>query len=77
VSDNKTAYSGKDYPVHSSGPWMEITIETYGDGHREITIDGKRYWVKEKRNFQLSSVGPTWSSIPCRVTAFKVEESCE
>jgi hypothetical protein len=21
VSDNKTAYSGKDYPVHSSGPW--------------------------------------------------------
>jgi hypothetical protein len=38
---------------------MEITIETYGDGHREITIDGKRYWVKEKRNFQLSSVGPT------------------
>jgi hypothetical protein len=46
VSDNKTAYSGKDYPVHSSGPWMEITIETYGDGHREITIDGKRYWVR-------------------------------
>jgi hypothetical protein len=35
---------------------MEITIETYGDGHREITIDGKRYWVKEKRNFQLSSM---------------------
>jgi hypothetical protein len=21
MSDNKTAYSGKDYPVHSSGPW--------------------------------------------------------
>ena len=21
MNDNKTAYSGKDYPVHSSGPW--------------------------------------------------------
>lgn len=21
MDDNKTAYSGKDYPVHSSGPW--------------------------------------------------------
>jgi len=56
---------------------MEITIETYGDGHREITIDGKRYWVKETRNFQLSSVGPTMDKIPCRVMAFKVEEVCE
>lgn len=21
MSDNKTAYSGKDYPVHTNGPW--------------------------------------------------------
>jgi hypothetical protein len=56
---------------------MEITIETYGDGHREITINEKRYWVRESRNFQLSGVVPTMDKIPCRVTAFKVEESCK
>lgn len=22
MSDNKTAYAGKDYPVHTNGPWM-------------------------------------------------------
>ena len=21
MSDNKTAYTGKDYPVHTNGPW--------------------------------------------------------
>lgn len=42
----------------------KITIETYGDGHREITIDAKRYWVKEKRNFQLSSRWPNHGQNP-------------
>lgn len=37
ITDGKTAYSGKDYPVHSSGPWSVTAgiVQTTKQGIRE------------------------------------------
>ena len=50
---------------------MKILFESYNDGHREIVIDGVRYWVDETRSWQLSSTCPTGDKLPARVIQHK------
>jgi hypothetical protein len=41
VSDNKTAYSGKDSPVHTNGPWRiecENVKTAISSGHKHIAM---------------------------------------
>jgi hypothetical protein len=41
VNDNKTAYSGKDYPVHSNAPWRiecENVKTAISSGHKHIAM---------------------------------------
>ena len=38
MNDNKTAYSGKDYPVHSSGPWS-VTAGIVPDREGRLIVE--------------------------------------
>ena len=38
MSENKTAYSGKDYPVHSSGPWA-VTAGIAPDHNGRLIVE--------------------------------------
>ena len=41
MSDNKTAYTGKDYPVHSNAPWRiecENVKTAISSGHKHIAM---------------------------------------
>ena len=48
---------------------MEITFETFKDGHQEITIDGQRYLVESQSTHKLS---PVSDRIPLEVVSYEV-----
>lgn len=60
ISDDKTAYSGKDYPVHSNGPWkvndFDNAVHVIGVGYQ--TICRVAYNKNERANAKLISAAP-------------------
>ena len=38
MADNKTAYTGKDYPIHSTGPWS-VTAGTVPDREGRLIVE--------------------------------------
>ena len=48
---------------------MEITFETFKDGHQEITIAGQRYLVESQSTHKLS---PVSDRIPLEVVSYEV-----
>ena len=38
AEDNKTAYTGKDYPIHSAGPWV-VTAGTVPDREGRLIVE--------------------------------------
>lgn len=45
VNDNKTAYSGKDYPVHTNGPWEADATHCRTAINSKATADSPRKHV--------------------------------
>ena len=50
---------------------MDILFESYNDGHREVVVDGVRYFVDETRSWTVSSACPTGDRLPARVSRHK------
>lgn len=53
---------------------MKILIETHGDGHREIVVDGKRFIVDKYESFSFSTVGETMDRLPVRAFSYQCRE---
>ena len=60
MNDNKTAYSVKDYPVHSSAPWkvndFDNAVHVIGVGYQ--TICRVAYNKNERANAKLIAAAP-------------------
>ena len=60
MTDNKTAYSGKDYPVHSNSPWkvndFDNAVYVIGVGYQ--TICRVAYNKNERANARLIAAAP-------------------
>lgn len=52
---------------------MELVIETYADGSRMVSVDGKRYSVREYRAISFGTVGDTMDRIPVRAFCYSCE----
>ena len=57
---------------------MELVIETYADGSRMVSVDSKRYYVREYRSVSFGTVdgavGDTMDRIPVRAFCYSCEE---
>ena len=53
---------------------MEVVIETYADGSRMVSVDDKRYYVREYKAVILGTVGETMDCIPARALCYSCEE---
>ena len=53
---------------------MELVIETYADGSRMVSVDSKRYYVREYRSVSFSTVGETTDRVPTRALCYACEE---
>ena len=53
---------------------MELVIETYADGSRMVSVDGKRYYVRERTAVSFGTVGDTMDRIPVRAFCYTCEE---
>ena len=54
---------------------MELVIETYTDGSRMVSVDDKRYYVREYKAVSFGTVGETMDRIPVRAFCYKCEEA--
>ena len=53
---------------------MEVVIETYADGSRMVSVDDKRYYVREDKAVSFGAVGDTMDRIPVRAFCYSCEE---
>ena len=53
---------------------MEVVIETYADGSRMVSVDSKRYYVREHKAVSFGTVGDTMERIPVRAFCYTCEE---
>ena len=53
---------------------MELVIETYADGPRMVSVDDKRYYVREHKTVSFGTVGDTMDRIPVRAFCYTCEE---
>ena len=53
---------------------MELVIEAYADGSRMVSVDSKRYYVREYRSVSFGTVGDTMDRIPVRAFCYTCEE---
>ena len=53
---------------------MELVIETYADGSRMVSVDSKRYYVREYRSVSFSTVGETMDRVPALAFCYSCEE---
>ena len=53
---------------------MEVVIETYADGSRMVSVDDKRYYVRECKAVSFGTVGETPDCIPVRALCYSCEE---
>ena len=53
---------------------MELVIETYADGSRMVSVDDKRYDVREHKAVSFVTVGDTMDRIPVRAFCYTCEE---
>ena len=53
---------------------MEVVIETYADGSRMVSVDDKRYYVREYKAVSFGTVGETPDCIPARALCYSCEE---
>lgn len=53
---------------------MELVIETYEDGSRMVSVDDKRYYVREHKAVSFGTVGDTMDRIPVRAFCYTCEE---
>ena len=53
---------------------MEVVIETYADGSRMVSVDDKRYYVREYKAVSFNIVGDTMERIPVRAFCYSCEE---
>ena len=53
---------------------MELVIETYADGSRMVSVDDKRYYVREYRSVSFGTAGDTMDRIPVRAFCYTCEE---
>ena len=54
---------------------MELVIETYADGSRMVSVDDKRYYVREHKAVSFGTVGDTMGRIPVRAFCYSCEEA--
>ena len=53
---------------------MELVIETYADGSRMVSVDSKRYYVREYKDVSFNIVGDTMERVPVRAFCYSCEE---
>ena len=54
---------------------MEVVIETYADGSRMVSVDDKRYYVREYKAISFGTGGEEMDHrIPVRAFCYKCEE---
>ena len=53
---------------------MEIVIERYTDGSRMVSVDDKRYYVRQYNSISFGTVGDTMDRIPVRAFCYSCEE---
>ena len=53
---------------------MEVVIEIYADGSRIVSVDDKRYYVREYKAVSFGAVGETMDCIPARALCYSCEE---
>ena len=53
---------------------MEVVIERYTDGSRMVSVDDKRYYVRQYNSISFGTVGDTMDRIPVRAFCYSCEE---
>jgi hypothetical protein len=53
---------------------VELVIETYADGSRMVSVDDKRYYVREHKAVSFGTVGDTMDRIPVRAFCYTCED---
>lgn len=53
---------------------MEVVIEIYADGSRMVSVDDKRYYVREYKAVSFGTVGETPGCMPARALCYSCEE---